>query len=98
MGSDDKQLSQAPVSHLGDAPQTWFAAGGMLPGNKAKVSCKLPARPEDTCIRNTGREAGGHNRADARDSRKTDADIIAAMGDKDFLTQTGNLRFDINQC
>ena len=81
MGPDNKQLSQAPVSHLGDAPQTWFAAGGMLPGNKSQVSRKLPARLEDTWISNAGGQAGGHNWTDARNGRKTDADITAAMGD-----------------
>ena len=87
MRSDDKKLSQSPVSHLRDATQFWFVTGSMLPGNKTQVSTKLPSRLEHTCIRNAGRETRGHNRTNAWDGREAYTNIVATMGYENRLTQ-----------
>ena len=67
--ADHKELSQVPVAHLGDVPETVLAAARVLRRCQPEPGGKLSTRAELTWIGNRCRQRCGADRANARDRR-----------------------------
>ena len=81
--ADHKELSQVPVAHLGDVPETVLSAARVLRRRQPEPGGKLSTRAELTWIGNRGCQRCGTDRANARYRRETPGHFIRSLLDKD---------------
>ena len=67
--ADHQELSEIPVAHLGDVPETVLSAARVLRRCQPEPGGKLSTRAELTRISNRGRQRCGTDRANARYGR-----------------------------
>ena len=77
--ADDQQGPQVMVSHLGDPPQPLLASARRLSGRETQEGRELATRSEHRRIGDAGGQGAGGERADARDGRQANADLVRSM-------------------